>query len=49
MAFFGEVGLSGVARRQPVRATPARGAKLGFRRCVVPRSRQLKDSNRPEG
>ena len=24
-------------------------AKLGFKRCVVPRSRQLKDSNRFEG
>ena len=50
MAFFGEVGLSGELRAvSQLEPRLREAAKLGFRRCVVPRSRQLKDSNRPEG
>ncbi|MBP8949808.1 MAG: DNA repair protein RadA [Candidatus Promineofilum sp.] len=50
MAFFGEVGLSGELRAvSQLEPRLREAAKLGFRRCVVPRSRQLKDSNRFEG
>jgi len=50
MAFFGEVGLSGELRAvSQLEPRLREAAKLGFRRCVVPRSRQLNDSNRPEG
>ena len=50
MAFFGEVGLSGELRAvSQLEPRLREAAKLGFKRCVVPRSRQLKDSNRFEG
>lgn len=50
MAFFGEVGLSGELRAvSQLEPRLKEAAKLGFRRCVVPRSRQLKDGNAPQG
>ncbi len=50
MAFFGEVGLSGELRAVSQLETRLNeAAKLGFRRCLVPRSRQLKDSKTPAG
>ena len=50
MAFFGEVGLSGELRAvSQLEPRLREAAKLGFRRCVVPRSRQLMEGNRPEG
>jgi DNA repair protein RadA/Sms len=50
MAFVGEVGLSGELRAvSQLEPRLREAAKLGFRRCVVPRSRQLMEGNRPEG
>lgn len=50
MAFFGEVGLSGELRAVSQLETRLREAsKLGFRRCIVPRSRSLKESVAPAG
>ena len=50
MAFFGEVGLSGELRAvSQLEPRLKEAAKLGFRRCLVPRSRQLKDGNTPPG
>lgn len=50
MAFFGEVGLSGELRAvSQLEPRLKEAAKLGFKRCVIPRTRQLKDSNMPQG
>ncbi len=50
MAFLGEVGLSGELRAvSQLEPRLREAAKLGFRRCIVPRSRQLKEGSRPEG
>jgi DNA repair protein RadA/Sms len=50
MAFFGEVGLSGELRAvSQLEPRLKEAAKLGFRRCVIPRTRQLKDSLTPKG
>jgi DNA repair protein RadA/Sms len=50
MAFFGEVGLSGELRAvSHLEPRLKEASKLGFRRCIVPRSRQLKDGNIPKG
>ena len=50
MAFFGEVGLSGELRAvSQLEARLKEAAKLGFKRCVLPRSRQLKSINAPNG
>ncbi len=50
MAFFGEVGLSGELRAVSQLEPRLREAsKLGFRRCIIPRSRQLKEGNVPKG
>ena len=50
MAFFGEVGLSGELRAvSQLEARLKEAAKLGFKRCVLPRSRQLKSINAPKG
>ena len=50
MAFLGEIGLSGELRAvSQLEPRLREAAKLGFRRCVVPRSRQLKEGSRPEG
>ncbi len=50
LAFMGEVGLSGELRA--VSQIPARlkeAAKLGFRRCVVPKSVRQRSESLPEG
>ena len=50
MAFFGEVGLSGELRAvSQLEPRLKEAAKLGFKRCVVPRTRQLKSVHPPEG
>lgn len=50
MAFLGEIGLSGELRAvSQLEPRLREAAKLGFRRCIVPRSRQLKEGSRPEG
>jgi DNA repair protein RadA/Sms len=50
MAFFGEVGLSGELRAvSQLEPRLKEASKLGFRRCIIPRSRQLKDGNVPKG
>ena len=50
MAFLGEVGLSGELRAvSQLEPRLREAAKLGFRRCLVPRSRQLREGSRPEG
>ena len=50
MAFLGEIGLSGELRAvSQLEPRLREAAKLGFRRCLVPRSRQLKEGSRPEG
>jgi len=50
MAFFGEVGLSGELRAvSQLEPRLKEAAKLGFKRCVIPRTRQLKSVNPPEG
>jgi DNA repair protein RadA/Sms len=44
MAFFGEVGLSGELRAvSQLESRLKEAAKLGFKRCAVPRSRQLRN------
>lgn len=50
MAFFGEVGLSGELRAvSQLEPRLKEAAKLGFKRCVVPRTRQLKATAAPSG
>lgn len=50
MAFFGEVGLSGELRAvSQLEPRLKEAAKLGFKRCVVPRTRQLKSTAAPQG
>ena len=50
MAFFGEVGLSGELRAvSQLEPRLKEAAKLGFKRCVVPRTRQLKATAAPPG
>ncbi len=50
MAFFGEVGLSGELRAvSQLEPRLKEAAKLGFKRCVIPRMRQLKSVNPPQG
>ncbi|WP_374689327.1 DNA repair protein RadA [Promineifilum sp.] len=50
MAFFGEVGLSGELRAvSQLEPRLKEAAKLGFKRCVVPRTRQLKTGKSPDG
>ncbi len=50
MAFLGEIGLSGELRAvSQLEPRLREAAKLGFRRCIVPRSRQLKEGSRQEG
>ena len=50
MAFFGEVGLSGELRAvSQLESRLKEASKLGFKRCVMPRSRQLKSINAPQG
>ncbi len=50
MAFFGEVGLSGELRAvSQLEPRLKEAAKLGFKRCVVPRTRQLKSTAVPQG
>ena len=50
MAFFGEVGLSGELRAvSQLEPRLKEAVKLGFKRCVVPRTRQLKATAAPPG
>ncbi|MBP9657153.1 MAG: DNA repair protein RadA [Candidatus Promineofilum sp.] len=50
MAFFGEVGLSGELRAvSQLEPRLKEAVKLGFKRCVVPRTRQLKVTAAPPG
>jgi len=50
MAFFGEVGLSGELRAvSQLEPRLKEAAKLGFKRCIVPRTRQLKTTAGPQG
>ena len=50
MAFFGEVGLSGELRAvSQLESRLKEAAKLGFKRCVLPRSRQLRNGASPKG
>jgi DNA repair protein RadA/Sms len=50
MAFFGEVGLSGELRAvSQLEPRLKEAAKLGFKRCVLPRTRQLKSTATPQG
>jgi DNA repair protein RadA/Sms len=50
MAFFGEVGLSGELRAvSQLEPRLKEAAKLGFRRCIIPRTRQLKGDIVPRG
>ncbi len=50
MAFLGEVGLSGELRAvSQLEPRLKEAAKLGFKRCVIPRTRQLKSGNTPQG
>jgi DNA repair protein RadA/Sms len=50
MAFFGEVGLSGELRAvSQLEPRLKEAAKLGFRRCIIPRTRQLKGGITPQG
>lgn len=50
MAFLGEVGLSGELRAtSQLEPRLKEAAKLGFRRCVVPRSRQMSANVVPQG
>jgi len=50
MAFFGEVGLSGELRAvSQLEPRLKEAAKLGFKRCVVPRTRQMKSTAVPQG
>jgi DNA repair protein RadA/Sms len=50
MAFFGEVGLSGELRAvSQLEPRLKEAAKLGFKRCVLPRTRQLKGGVVPKG
>jgi DNA repair protein RadA/Sms len=50
MAFFGEVGLSGELRAvSQLEPRLREAAKLGFKRCIVPRTRQLKTGSAPKG
>ena len=50
MAFFGEVGLSGELRAvSQLESRLKEAAKLGFKRCVIPRSRQLRNGASSRG
>lgn len=50
MAFVGEIGLSGELRAvSQLEARLKEAAKLGFKRCVVPRSAQRRLTDTPEG
>jgi DNA repair protein RadA/Sms len=50
MAFFGEVGLSGELRAvSQLEPRLKEAAKLGFKRCLIPRTRQMKASSMPQG
>jgi len=50
MAFVGEIGLSGELRAVgQLEARLKEAAKLGFRRCVVPRSSHKQKINTPDG
>lgn len=50
MAFLGEVGLSGELRAvSQLEPRLKEAAKLGFKRCVIPRTRQAKSGNAPQG
>ena len=50
MAFFGEVGLSGELRAvSQLEPRLKEAAKLGFKRCLIPRTRQMKSSSMPPG
>jgi DNA repair protein RadA/Sms len=50
MAFFGEVGLSGELRAvSQLEPRLKEASKLGFRRCIIPRTRQLKTGIAPPG
>jgi len=50
MAFLGEVGLSGELRAvSQLEPRLKEAAKLGFKRCVIPRTRQVKSGNTPQG
>ena len=50
MAFVGEVGLSGELRAvSQIEARLKEAVKLGFRRCVVPRSTRKQNYKTPEG
>ena len=50
IAFFGEVGLSGELRAvSQLEPRLKEAAKLGFKRCVLPRTRQLKGGVVPKG
>jgi DNA repair protein RadA/Sms len=50
MAFFGEVGLSGELRAvSQLEPRLKEAAKLGFKRCLIPKLRQLKSSAMPSG
>ncbi len=50
MAFFGEVGLSGELRAvSQLEPRLKEAAKLGFKRCIVPRTRQLSATAIPKG
>ncbi len=50
MAFIGEIGLSGELRAVSQTETRLKeAAKLGFRRCIVPRSTRKQNYNTPKG
>lgn len=50
MAFLGEVGLSGELRAvSQLEPRLKEAAKLGFKRCVIPRTRQVKSGSTPQG
>lgn len=50
MAFLGEVGLSGELRAvSQLEPRLREAAKLGFKRCVIPRTRQMKSGSAPQG
>jgi DNA repair protein RadA/Sms len=50
MAFVGEIGLSGELRAvSQVDARLKEAVKLGFKKCVVPRSAQKRESEYPDG
>ncbi len=50
MAFFGEVGLSGELRAvSQLEPRLKEAAKLGFKRCLIPRTRQMNAASMPPG